>query len=884
MPDLTDIIGAPELASAPKVAPVTAPAPADSTPASLAGGGDVGELPLDASGSGGLATPLQPPVPGIITSGFGERPSPIEGSGTNHPGIDFRAATGTTVGAAAPGTVEFAGPRGGFGNAIVIKHPDGFSTLYGHLSGIFVNQGDAVNAGQPIGLSGSTGLSTGPHVHFGYYDPNGVPIDPTTALTADASASPATPTSAASLTPTAGGGPDLTSLLGLTPQERTAIAAQTAPAPTTPAGQAQGSGQEFNFGPKFAPMSQAAEATYHRLSNDPTRGLDPNADPGSPKMPYYASAGTVVPVTPGVHWIDADGNEHTNPGGALEQAGSALAGLAQGAVMDTAASASRLTGGGIGVPTDPDFPMANAAASGGVSDAEMATATRQGIAQQQQDYHIQHLGDPYAQAGRFVGQALPATAAAAAVPEIEAPGALAGSALEGLATGAAKVGTNALRGVGATAPTVGTNSAPLAQQFGTGALAGVAIPAILGKAAELGQAATGIGQTVSPDVAALADAAQTKYNIPLRTGQILGANGDRGAAYADSNLLGSSARFRANAEAQRDAWMRGVTGTYGDPSGDVGPQALTAAKATVVAPMNDVAGRTNIVADPVQTQIGGIIADAQKVLPDNEVAPLLKLAESVGDVRQGPVIPGEAYQALTRTGAPLDRLIQSSDPNVSHYAAQIRGALDDGLQASAAPEDVAALQNARWQYKNLLTVAKLAPRADPVTGAISPALLRGAVNTNFKNSAFAGAGDLGELAQIGQAFMKEPPQSGTAPRVKDMLSSLGIGAGAAGATELAQVALHRPENALGAFAAAGLGTGAKIGADALRQARLGPAGAPGLIARSLPNAPRSALAGVTGLLKPLDVPLSALTTASALGSLQQRPALSGSVTVGANAQ
>ena len=346
----------------------------------------------------------------------------------------------------------------------------------------------------------------------------------------------------------------------------------------------------------------------------------------------------------------------------------------------------------------------------------------------------------------------------------------------------------------------------------------------------------------------------------------MGANGDRAAATADSNLLGSSPKVRANNDDQRQAFMRGMTGTYGDPSGDVSPQALTAAKAQVVAPMNDVAARTSIAADPVQTRIGQVIADAQKVLPDNEVAPLLKLAESVGGVRAGAVIPGGAYQALTRSGAPLDRLIQSSDPNVSHYAGQIRDALDDGLEASAAPEDVAALQKARWQYKNLMTVAKLAPKAD-VAGVISPALLRGAVGTNFKKQAFMGAGDLGELAQIGQTFMKEPPNSFTANRAADILGPIGAGAALGGLSEIGLNLANHPDAGISALASMGLATGGKLAAQALKANRIG-GSATNIIARSLPSeAPRpiNALSGLRNVAKAVEIPLSALAGTRAVG-------------------
>jgi hypothetical protein len=614
-------------------------------------------------------------------------------------------------------------------------------------------------------------------------------------------------------------------------------------------------------------MTAEQQAYAQQIEHDPSRGFNPKDIAGTPSNPYFLKPDSPEPTGPAIHWVDLKGKEHVNPGGLPEQIGSVLSGAAQGLGMDQVASASRLTGGGLAVG-DPMM-AALSQSEGGPSALDMANAAQQGSAQQQQQYALQHVGDPYAQAGRFGGQAIPATLAAATVPELEAPSAL-GTAGRMAAQGA----TNALRGVAAVAPSVGANpNQSVASQLAGGALAGVAVPGAMGAIGKGASALTGLGRTVSPEVAALADAAQNKYGIQLRSGQVMGANGDRGAAVADSNLL-TTPKARANNDAQRQAWMKGVTNTYGDPSGLVTPEALSAAKANVVAPMNDVATRTNLNADAVQSRLGEIIADAQSVLPDNEVMPLLKQVENIGSVRQGDVIPGDAYQALTRKGAPLDRLESSDNPNVSHYATQIRGALDDALQASASPEDVRALQQARFQYKNLMTVAKLAPKAD-VSGVISPALLRGAVGSNFKNQAFQGAGDLGELAQIGQTFMKEPPQSGTAPRLADFAGPFGVGAGLGAISEGALNLTHHPDSGLSALASMGLATGGKMVAQAIKENRVG-GSASGIIARSIPGSPGaigSALSGLKQLTRPVEIPLSALAGVRLPNSFTPSPAV-----------
>ena len=106
------------------------------------------------------------PADGRLTSPFGPRVHPIFGSTRQHNGIDLDGDTGDRVRAARSGEVILAGSRGGFGNTIVIYHGLGYSTLYAHLSRIEVSEGQTVASGDRIGAIGSTGWSTGPHLHF----------------------------------------------------------------------------------------------------------------------------------------------------------------------------------------------------------------------------------------------------------------------------------------------------------------------------------------------------------------------------------------------------------------------------------------------------------------------------------------------------------------------------------------------------------------------------------------------------------------------------------------------------------------------------------------------------------------------------------------------
>lgn len=119
--------------------------------------------PLDAPAP---APSWQRPVDGRLSSSFGTRTDPIDGGKRNHRGVDWAAPTGTPVRAASAGTVVFSGPRGGYGNTVVVEHAGGVQTLYAHLSKIDVQQGQQLHAGVEIGKVGQTGRATGPHLHF----------------------------------------------------------------------------------------------------------------------------------------------------------------------------------------------------------------------------------------------------------------------------------------------------------------------------------------------------------------------------------------------------------------------------------------------------------------------------------------------------------------------------------------------------------------------------------------------------------------------------------------------------------------------------------------------------------------------------------------------
>lgn len=155
------------------VAELEAQRAAEAAAAAAAGGGGSGGGNANATGS--FLWPVASYV--YVSSRFGLRVHPITGEKKSHTGIDIASNQGTAVYASDGGSVTLAGCNGGYGNCIMIDHGNGYVTLYGHLSSISVSVGQTVSQGATIGAVGSTGNSTGPHLHFEVLK-NGTRIDP----------------------------------------------------------------------------------------------------------------------------------------------------------------------------------------------------------------------------------------------------------------------------------------------------------------------------------------------------------------------------------------------------------------------------------------------------------------------------------------------------------------------------------------------------------------------------------------------------------------------------------------------------------------------------------------------------------------------------------
>lgn len=350
-----------------------------------------------------------------------------------------------------------------------------------------------------------------------------------------------------------------------------------------------------------------------------------------------------------------------------------------------------------------------------------------------------------------------------------------------------------------------------------GMAATAAIPAALRAAGAATNALTG---RVDPATAALADTARNQFGIPVGTGEISSNPTVRFMNSVVNKLPGSGGV--AHRDDMQTNFNRSVSNTFGEDALRVTPQVMANARDRIGSVFDSVAQRTPVIhADPqLAGELSQTIRDAQSTMTAGEVEPLIRQVQNIAGLvdPQTHTITGEIYQNLTKRGAPLDRAMQSPNPNIANSARDIRESLDDAMERSASPDVINDLRQARSQWRNLRTIEPLVAKAP--TGDISPALLQGRVNTNFKGTygaAYGGGGDLKSLSDIGQRFMKEPPSSGTAERGLMMHLLGGIGTGGAGMM-MGEVPLSAAALGVGATAGSALlarGVGAGLRSNAL---------------------------------------------------------------------
>lgn len=358
-----------------------------------------------------------------------------------------------------------------------------------------------------------------------------------------------------------------------------------------------------------------------------------------------------------------------------------------------------------------------------------------------------------AEVGHFTGQVAGYGAAVVGAPAAFGIGA------SSLATGAAVSGTtNALV---AAADAYARGEDPLRAAEIGGAL-GAAGP-VVGQAAK-----TLFTSYVAPEVARLADLAMNKFGIPLGA-DLLSANPMVRFASSVMNRMPLSGGTKAVAERHK-AFTRAVAGLMGENADALTPSVMRNAKARIGNMFEYAAKNTpqvgadaqlgkdwTIILDEIRNPVDRALTQDERKIVEKQLQNVLDLfAKGRGS------ITGQQYQQITRQGTMLDRALNSTNPNIKHYAIMIKASLDDALLRFAPPDAAQMLATARKQWWVMKTVEDLAEKAP--TGEISPSLLMGAVRSNTGTMAYGGGGDIAELARIGQLFLKEAPSSGTAER------------------------------------------------------------------------------------------------------------------------
>ncbi len=372
---------------------------------------------------------------------------------------------------------------------------------------------------------------------------------------------------------------------------------------------------------------------------------------------------------------------------------------------------------------------------------------------------------------------------------------LAGAGVPGLRGVALRTVSSAVRGATQGAGTGATSSALTAADHPDQSLTaqvrqGAEIGGALGAAAPAVSAGLGklknmlVGAPLDESTALLAQRAG-ELGVPVSGAQITNSvpMGYLKATLDQIPFTGATARQAA----QQEGFNRAIAAQMGADASKITPSVMAATKARLGDQFNAIAARSPIAADePLLNDLAAVDAGASAEMPESSLKQVRKNLDDVLKAAEDGTIGGEQYQALTRKGTPLDRAMNSGDPNVAHYAGQIRDALDSAIERSANADDVNLLQQTRAQYKAMKTIEPLVERS--ATGDISPTALLQQVRQHYGSMAYNGGGDMGDLARVGSRFLREPPNSGTAPR--NMWTNLLTGgAGVAGGLGIADPAV-----------------------------------------------------------------------------------------------
>lgn len=265
------------------------------------------------------------------------------------------------------------------------------------------------------------------------------------------------------------------------------------------------------------------------------------------------------------------------------------------------------------------------------------------------------------------------------------------------------------------------------------------------------------------DIAEWAAKARDTYGIPVTGGDITRSPFVRTMASVNRNLPFSGAA--AGDAAINDAWTRGVSRTIGQDTSRITKSTMADARADLGDEFDRIGRVSDVTADDgLIGDLARIHSEAPLALTTPELQPVHNQIDNLQNLfaANDGTVPGSVFQNLTNKNAPLSKLANNDNSNIASYGSQIEDALFDAWERQAPPDEVANLQNARLQYKNLKTIEPLVEKSP--TGELNPRLLPGQMQRNWDDLAYQGGGQLGDLADIGTLFLRPPPDSGTALR------------------------------------------------------------------------------------------------------------------------
>lgn len=329
-------------------------------------------------------------------------------------------------------------------------------------------------------------------------------------------------------------------------------------------------------------------------------------------------------------------------------------------------------------------------------------------------------------------------------------------------------------------------------------------------ASGLSRAAKGGKDAIEPALRDLAMKAES-YGIPVTMAQLSDSRFLRTLKSVVDKLPFSGSQKLAGQ--QQKAFNRAVAQTFGESADNVSTDVAAAAKRRLGRTFEALSARNKVKVDgQLLNDLVSLSDEASKTGTADNARAVTSLVDDFLSKTENGAVSGKAYRELdSRVG----RLIKGTqDGDKRHYLGRLRDSIRDAMDRSISPGDSKAWQGARKQYRNLKTVEDLIEKS--ATGDLSPALLLGLVRRADKNMAYTGGGELGDLARIGQRFLKDPiPNSGTAERLL-----------AAGAISGGGYALGIDPTTLATMALMGRGVGGVLNSNAGRRYML--QGAPAL--------------------------------------------------------